>query len=42
MYLLIESLDNKIIKTRITSNKRNDNPGTWAFSLGEQLGMEYC
>lgn len=40
MHLLIESLDNKIIKTRISSNKRNDNPGTWAFSLGEQLDME--
>ena len=37
MHLLIETLDNKIIKARISSNKRNDNPGTWAFTLGEQL-----
>lgn len=40
MHLLIETLDNKIIKTRISPNKRNDNPGTWAFTLGEQLDQE--
>lgn len=37
MYLLIETLDNKIIKSRISKNKYNDNPETWAFTLGEQL-----
>lgn len=37
MHLIIETLDNKIIKSRISMNKNNDNPGTWAVTLGEQL-----
>lgn len=43
MHLIIETLDNKIIKSRISQNKKNDNAGTWAFSLGEQLAIEdFC
>ena len=39
----IETLDNKIIKSRISQNKKNDNAGTWAFSLGEQMAIEdFC
>lgn len=40
LHLLIETRDNKIIKSRISGNKRNDNPGTWAFTLGEQLDID--
>lgn len=43
MHLIIETLDNKIIKSRISQNKKNDNAGTWAFSLGEQMAIEdFC
>ena len=43
MHLIIETLDNKIIKSRISQNKKNDNAGTWAFSLGEQIAIEdFC
>ena len=37
MHLMIETMDNKLIKSRISESKKNDNPGTWAFTLGEQL-----
>ena len=40
MHLLIETLDNKIVLSRISRAKRNDNPGTWAATLGEQLDLE--
>lgn len=40
MHLLIESLDNKVILSRISESKRNDNPGTWAATLGEQLDLD--
>lgn len=43
MHLIIETLDNKIIKSRISQNKKNDNAGTWAFSLGKQIAIEdFC
>lgn len=43
MHLIIETLDNQIVKTRISRNKRNDNAGTWAFSLGKQICSEdFC
>ena len=34
------SLSNKVILTLISESKRNDNPGTWAATLGEQLDQE--
>lgn len=40
MHLLIESVDNKIVLALISESKRNDNPGTWAATLGEQLDLE--
>lgn len=40
MHLLIESLDNKVVLALISDSKRNDNPGTWAVTLGEQLDRE--
>lgn len=40
MHLLIETLDNKVILSRISQAKINDNPGTWAATLGEQLELE--
>lgn len=40
MHLLIESMDNKVVLALISESKRNDNPGTWAATLGEQLDLE--
>lgn len=40
MHLLIETADNKIVLARISQAKINDNPGTWAATLGEQLDLE--
>ena len=40
MHLLIESQDNKVVLALISDSKRNDNPGTWAVTLGEQLEQE--
>ena len=40
MHLLIETLDNKVVLSRISQAKINDNPGTWAATLGEQLELE--
>ena len=40
MHLLIETLDNKVVLALISDSKRNDNPGTWAATLGEQLDLE--
>jgi hypothetical protein len=40
MHLLIETLDNKIILSHISQTKLNDNPGTLAATLGEQLDIE--
>ena len=40
MHLLIETLDNKVVLSRISQAKINDNPGTWAATLGEQLDLE--
>ena len=40
MHLLIETMDNKVILSRISQMKINDNPGTWAATLGEQLDIE--
>ena len=40
MHLLIETMDNKLILSQISESKRNDNPGTWAATLGEQLELE--
>lgn len=40
MHLLIESRDNKVVLAHISESKRNDNPGTWAATLGEQLDIE--
>ena len=40
MHLLIETLDNKVVLSRISQAKVNDNPGTWAATLGEQLDLE--
>ena len=40
MHLLIETLDNKVILSRISQAKMNDNPGSWAATLGEQLDLE--
>ena len=40
MQLLIEALDNKVVLSRISQAKINDNPGTWAATLGEQLELE--
>lgn len=37
MHLVIVTRDNKIVKSRISQNKKNDNPGTWAVTLGEQI-----
>lgn len=40
MHLLIETLDNKVVLSRISQAKVNDNPGTWAATLGEQLDLD--
>ena len=40
MHLLIESMDNRVVLALISESKRNDNPGTWAATLGEQLDLE--
>lgn len=40
LHLLIETLDNKVVLSLISESKRNDNPGTWAATLGEQLELE--
>ena len=40
MHLLIETRDGKVILALISASKRNDNPGTWAATLGEQLDLE--
>ena len=40
MHLLIESMDNKIVLSLISKSKRNDNPGTWAATLGEQIDQD--
>lgn len=40
LHLLIETNDSKVILTRISQGKRNDNPGTIAATLGEQLEMK--
>lgn len=40
LHLLIESLDNKVVLARISESKRNDNPGTLAATLGEQLDLD--
>ena len=40
LHLLIETLDGMVILARISRAKANDNPGTWAATLGEQLEAE--
>ena len=40
MHLLIGTLDNRVVLSRISQAKVNDNPGTWAATLGEQLDLE--
>ncbi len=40
MHLLIETLDNKVVLSRISQAKVNDNPGTWAATLGEQIDLD--
>ena len=40
MHLLIETRDSKIVLSLISESKKNDNPGTWAATLGEQLEYE--
>ena len=40
MHLLIETLDNKVVLSRISQTKVNDNPGTWVATLGEQLDLD--
>lgn len=40
MHLLLETMDNKVVLSLISQSKRNDNPGTWAATLGEQLELE--
>lgn len=37
MHLLIETKDNKVVLALISESKRNDNPGSWAATIGEQL-----
>lgn len=37
LHLIIETNDDKIVLSRISQAKINDNPGTWAATLGEQL-----
>lgn len=40
MHLIIESLDSKVVLALISESKRNDNPGTWAATLGEQIELD--
>lgn len=46
IHLIIETLDNKIIKSRICMNKNNDNPGTWTVKSPHWcqalLNFHYC
>ena len=37
MHLLLETKDNKAVLALISESKKNDNPGSWAATLGEQL-----
>ncbi len=37
LHLIIETSDHKVVLSKISTGKRNDNPDTWAATLGEQL-----
>lgn len=37
LHLIIETKDDEVVLSRISQIKINDNPGTWAATLGEQL-----
>ncbi|MBR0295820.1 MAG: hypothetical protein IJQ95_00295 [Paludibacteraceae bacterium] len=40
LHLIIETPDGKAVLSRISRNKQNDYPSTWAATLGEQLELK--
>lgn len=40
LHLILETKDGEVILARISKNKSNDYPATWAATLGEQLEKE--